>query len=169
MEKMTAQSRPDAGSNFCPLSEWRQWQDLRTFYDQAGPEAWRSAVPSLATNNRVLAHAYAEVVIGLMRDVTEHKTRPACPFIILELGAGTGEFTFHFLTALTQLQMSYGYEHVPFGYVMTDFTESNINVWRSQPGFAPYVEAGFLDFALLDSNKATDVQLQCSNKSLRGP
>ncbi len=46
---------------------------------------------------------------------------------------------------------------LPFRYVMTDFTERNIEFWRIHPSLKPLVDLGVLDFAVF--NAETDTQL----------
>ncbi len=59
---------------------------------------------------------------------------PNEPLYIIELGTGSGKFSFFMLKALEE--MSDVFDAFPLNkivYVMTDFTENNFNFWRDHP------------------------------------
>ena len=119
------------------------WQ-LR-YYETVGIDAWRSeTVPHYITNNPVLAGAYARVVLAFMRD------RAPSPLRIVELGGGSGRFAFQFLTAFSKLHEASALRHVPFRYVLTDFSEHTIASWREHEALAPFVRRGILELARVD-------------------
>ena len=47
---------------------------------------------------------------------------------------------------------------MPFKYIMTDFTQKNVDFWKSHESIKPLVEAGLVDFAVYDAE--TDVQIE---------
>jgi hypothetical protein len=55
---------------------------------------------------------------------------------------------------------------VPFKYILTDFTQQNIDFWRSHPSFQPLVEAGLIDFALFNAESDDTMTLQVSGEVL---
>jgi hypothetical protein len=121
------------------LSASPLWAAQRRFYERAGIDAWRTGtVPHHVTSNVALAHAYARIVHGFLRDTA----RPG-PLDVIELGAGPGRFAFLFLRALDALGSA------PVRYVMTDVARSTIQFWRHHEALAPFVRAGRLHFARL--------------------
>jgi hypothetical protein len=70
------------------LSESSLWRLQRRYYETAGPEAWSSAtVPHYITSNPYIASAFADVILAFQRDVGE-------PITVVELGAGSGRFSY---------------------------------------------------------------------------
>eukprot|EP00823_Brevimastigomonas_motovehiculus_P004294 TRINITY_DN279_c0_g4_i1.p1 TRINITY_DN279_c0_g4~~TRINITY_DN279_c0_g4_i1.p1 ORF type:complete len:650 (-),score=90.45 TRINITY_DN279_c0_g4_i1:36-1985(-) len=54
----------------------------------------------------------------------------------------------------------------PFKYILTDFTNSNVNFWRKQSCFSPFVEMGVLDFAKFDAECDTELNLLVSKQTI---
>src|SRR5215472_18442474 len=86
---------------------WRLQQD---YYVQRGLKAWtEDMVPSYITNNPLIAEIYAEVMAGFLEDCTGPSRReerilsPEYPLRVVELGAGTGKFSYLLLSKLTAL------------------------------------------------------------------
>ncbi len=132
----------------------------RTFYHRAGIGAWRTAtVPHYVTNNPVLAHAYAEVLVGFFRDCAAATPGLAEPVTLLELGAGSGRFAYLVLRALVERLGRSPLAGLRFRYVMTDFTESNLAFWRDHDALRPFVEQGLLDFGVLDAEQDGEITL----------
>jgi len=55
------------------------------------------------------------------------------PFYIIELGAGSGKFSYFMLKALQELKDISDFPVDKIIYVMTDFTENNFKFWRDHP------------------------------------
>lgn len=147
------------------FSESRLWQLQRSFFHHRGTDAWHTGgVPQFATTNSFIARAYARVVSGFLADCASPAPSPA---YIVELGAGSGRFAFHFLSALLPILRRAGVE-TNFTYVMSDFTERNLEVWRSHPSFQRFFDAGILDFALFDAVDPEPLRLERSGVTL-GP
>ena len=58
---------------------------------------------------------------------------PNEPLYIIELGAGSGKFSYLMLKALEELREVSDFPIDKIVYVMTDFTENNFNFWRDHP------------------------------------
>ena len=83
-----------------------------------------------------------------MRDIhLEGKINDDNPFYVMELGTGSGKFSFYVIKHLNELVQESGLDFC-FTYVMTDFTENNLAYWKTHPALMPYVEQGCLDFAI---------------------
>lgn len=142
------------------LSKCDLWRAQRAFFEQQGIEAWRGKVPFYITSNPYLAGAYANLIMRFMQD---HRARnPAArptPFYIVELGAGSGAFSFYLLKRLLELQNEWFMFEEKFVYVMTDLSEKNIAFWKTHPGFQPFLEQKVLDFAMFDLEKSDAIVL----------
>ena len=143
------------------LSESALWSLQRRWYERLGVDAWRtSTVPYHATNNAFLARAYAEVIVGFLRDCAAAGADPAEPVHVVELGAGCGRFAFLLLRALEALlgrETRAGLP--PLRYVMTDFAASNLSFVRDHDALRPFVARGLLDFALFDAKEDAALHL----------
>lgn len=160
-----------------PLSRSLLWQIQRRYFERQGVEAWRQGiVPHYITSNPFIAHAYARVVFGFLRDchsaINQHKDAgfPGMdleqPVYLIELGSGSGRFAFHFLKKLLGFYQHSIFKDVPFKYVMTDFAERNVDFWHSHPALRPFVEQGLLDFACFDVEQDENIELQRSADTL---
>jgi tetratricopeptide (TPR) repeat protein len=151
----------------CALSASKLWQYQRDFFSQEGINAWAGKVPFYVTSNPYIANAYANVVFRFMQDYAQQKTYHADePFYILELGTGSGKFSFYFLKKLLELQKELRGQHIHCVYVMTDFTRNNIDFWQNHPSFQDYLKQGILDFAIYDLEHDEKITLLQSKKVL---
>lgn len=139
------------------LSRSLLWRLQRNYFEQQGIDAWRSgAVPHHITSSPFIADAYARVVMGFLRDWSTLDCDQ--PVHIVELGSGSGRFAYSFLKKFLNLQRNSVLNAIPIRYVMTDFTESNIEHWRKHPSLVPLIKEGLLDLARFDLE--SDVQLE---------
>ena len=149
------------------LSQSYLWQILRTYYKEKALDAWKdSKVPFHITSNPFIAYAYAQVVCGYLQDLATNSEILARPLPIVDLGAGSGAFAFHFLTQFNQLYKQFSEPAVSFVYVMTDFAASTVDSWQRHPQLVPFVEAGILDFACFDPLTDTSLTLRHSGRTL---
>src|SRR5512136_2422752 len=115
----------------CRLSESMLWGVQRRYYSQQGIQAWsRSKVPHFITCNPAIAAAYAEVVLGFLRD-GQAVLDPGQPVYIVELGAGAGRFGYLFLRKFAALAPRSPLRDVRWTYVLTDFAEETIAYWQA--------------------------------------
>jgi tetratricopeptide (TPR) repeat protein len=153
-----------------PLSKSILWKLQRNFFEGQGIEAWRQGtVPHYITSNPFIASAYAKVVFGFIRDCRVVKgdstndsftpLDPSQPIYILELGSGSGRFAYHFLKKFLGFYPSSVLKDTPFKYVMTDFSERNVEFWREHQSLKSLVEEGVLDFALFDTERNEGLKL----------
>lgn len=155
------------------LSSSVLWQLQRTYFERQGIEAWRSgSVPHHITSSPFIADAYARVILGFLRDWSVQKKSDyerrdrRQPVHIIELGSGSGRFAYSFLKKFLHLYRSSVLKAIPIKYVMTDFTESNLEYWRTHPSFLPFINEGLLDFARFDLESDRQIDLLCSGENL---
>ncbi|HEY2170746.1 MAG TPA: SAM-dependent methyltransferase [Candidatus Angelobacter sp.] len=143
-----------------PLSSSMIWRLQRDFYAQRGLKAWNEdLVPSYITNNPFIAEIYVEIAAGFISDCMNlpHKgsrpLSPENPLRILELGAGTGKFSYLFLRKLTAVLKN---NNVPLHlvrYCMTDTAESLITEWRENAYLQEFVNSGILGFEVFQAGQ----------------
>jgi hypothetical protein len=150
----------------CRLSRSVLWRLQRRFYERRGIAAWSDGVvPHHVTTNPVIARDYGRVVLGFLRD-WYRQLDPSQPLYIVELGAGAGRFAFHFVRQFEQLLARSPLRGLPFCYVMTDFTESNLAAWRAHPLLQPWLADGQLDLARFDAEHDAAIALERSGATL---
>jgi len=142
--------------DYTRCSESHLWKLMMSFYDRKGVESWsQGIVPHFITCNAFIGKAYAQVLYGFICDCMSGKSPmtldPAEPFYIIELGAGSGKFSFFMLKALLEMSEVFSFPVNKIVYVMTDFTENNFNFWSEHPMLKPYFESGQLDSAIFDA------------------
>lgn len=149
------------------FSQSMLWAAQRAYYDEAGIEAWSGTVPFYITSNPYIADCYARIVVRFFQDRCRLDAEAAKhPFYIMELGTGSGQFSYLMVKALLRYRKELQLENFNFVYVMTDFTQSNVNHWLEHSQLQPYFEQGVLDAAVFDVEHASDVHLTHSNMTL---
>ena len=145
-----------------PLSQSLLWKIQRAYFESAGMRAWQDdVVPHTISCNPFMARAYANLIQGYLRDRAE-QIDPDAPLYIVELGAGSGRLTYHLIHQLGSLL-----DNVPnLTFVLTDFTDSIVDYWRSHPQLVPLAEKGVLDFALFDVMDMRPLELLHSGRTL---
>ena len=96
------------------------------------------------------------------------KLDPKKPLYIIELGTGAGKFSFLMLKALWEMTDVLPFPVEKIVYVMTDFTESNFNFWKTHPVLHEWVKKGALEFAIFDAVNDDVIKLHNSGKVLGG-
>ncbi len=148
------------------FSESMIWDLQRKYFAGVGIEAWRQGqVPHYITSNPFIAKSYAAIVLAYFQDRDRLGLRDEMTYL-LELGAGSGRFAFHFLKELEHLEQLTGYTAPPFCYILSDLAESNVEFWKQHPRFQPYVQSGRVDFAQFDAVKDERIDLIQAGHSL---
>lgn len=146
------------------FSHSAMWGDQKKYYGEKGIEAWNEDVPFYITSNPFIAKSYAQMAIGFIQDWL-HKNPDAKnhPFTFLELGAGTGQFSFYFLKHLTHFQQLLKLSHVKIRYVMSDVTSKPFEFWKSHHALKPFFESGVLTCMEYDLYKKDHPDLKTQN------
>lgn len=160
--------------DFVRCSESHLWKLMMSFYDRKGVESWaQGIVPHFITCNAFIGRSYAQVFQGFIRDCVANpkaglKLDPSEPLYIIELGAGSGKFSFFMLKALMEMKEVLDFPLERIVYVMTDFTENNFKFWENHPSLKEFLESGLLDSAIFDAVNDKVIRLAHSKKVL-GP
>jgi hypothetical protein len=150
------------------LSESILWELQKAAYQKFGPSAWSNkGVPFYLTSTPMIAHHYAAVVLGFMRDLLKQNLDFSQPIYIFDLGAGSGRFSYlflkHFMRMLNQVFPAFPFK---IRYVMTDITTQNIDFWQKHPLMESFINAGILDFALFHHDQKEPIKLIRSHQVL---
>lgn len=149
------------------FSQSALWRLQREYFDKEGINAWVNQVPFYITSNPYIAACYAKIVLAFMRDwVKIHPDAKNQPFYIMELGTGSGRFSYYFVKTLLELLEGLQIQDLKFCYVMSDFTKHNIKYWEDHPALKPYIEQGLIDFALYDMEAERPLHLVRKNTQL---
>ncbi|MFZ6658780.1 tetratricopeptide repeat protein [Undibacterium sp. TJN19] len=152
-----------------PFAKSLLWQMQRHYFNQRGANAWRhEEVPHYVTSNPTIAQAYAETVFAFYQDRQNNQVTQAHAEVLTlcELGAGSGRFAFYFLRHLMTLCTEYNVPPSAFLYVLTDFTQTNLDAWCKHASFQDWFAIGLLDVALFDVNDGDQLNLQISDKRI---
>jgi hypothetical protein len=151
------------------LSKSKIWELLESYYQEANLDTWSSGdapVPCYATCNTVIGDVYAELILSHLLD-TFSQIQKDKPIYILELGAGSGAFSFYCLRALQRrLACSKQLRSLTLRYVMTDFTSNTVNGWDSVASFDEFRTAGILDSAVVWPERDGPIHLRRANMAL---
>jgi hypothetical protein len=143
----------------------------RRYFRQTGLDAWALGhVPHYVTSHPAMAKAYAEVALGFWRDLKARDMLSSQPLYIIELGAGSGRFAYHFLLQFIALFDAIRDPEDKVCYVMTDFSTDTVSQWRQRlhTELSPFVEQGRLDFAVWDAETDSQLELQSQGICLEG-
>eukprot|EP01038_Epipyxis_sp_PR26KG_P006670 gene6670-9152_t len=142
--------------DFTQCSKSHLWKLMMSFYHRKGPESWsQGIVPHFITCNTFISKSYAKILHGFIRDClspnSKMKLDPNEPLYIIELGAGSGKFSYFMLKALEEMQEVCDFPLNKIVFVMTDFTEKNFVYWKDHPALKKYFDAGQLDAGIFDA------------------
>jgi len=150
------------------LSQSMLWKLQKDFFANQGPEAWtKGIVPQYITTNPYIANLYAKTIFGYCRDyVTRTDIDKDFTIYIMELASGVGRFTYTFLKRFLHIIENSSLKGLKFKYIVTDFSEKNIEYWQNHSFLKPYFDCGILDCATFDISKDEQLQLRNSGEIL---
>lgn len=151
-----------------PLSQSMLWNLQADFFANQGPEAWsKGIVPQYITTNPYIANLYAKTVFGYCRDyVTRNDIDKNSTIYIMELASGVGRFTYTFLKRFLHIIENSSQKGLKFKYIVTDFSEKNIDYWQNHSFLKPYFDSGILDCATFDISQDEKLELRNSGEVL---
>jgi tetratricopeptide (TPR) repeat protein len=116
------------------VSQSKLWDIQRNYFHSKGIDAWKGEVPFYVSSNCYIAHAYAQMVFRLIQQTLQKKPNQQHAFQIIELGAGTGKFSYYFLQFFLDLCAA---RQLPFTfcYTLTDFSEKMIDSIKNNHSF----------------------------------
>jgi len=142
------------------FSQSSLWRIQRDYFDREGINAWVNSVPFYITSNPFIAKTYARIVLAFLHDwINLHPEARQAPFYIMEIGTGSGRFSYYFVKTLNEMLKASDIRDVRVIHVMSDFTRSNMRYWETHHAIAPLVEQGLIDFALYDLDAERPITL----------
>jgi len=146
------------------FSQSALWRLQREYFDKEGINAWVNQVPFYITSNPFIANSYAQLVLAFIRDwIRNNPDSKNHPFYIMELGTGSGRFSYYFVKTLKNLLNKVGMSDIKFCYVMSDFTKHNMQYWEEHSALKPFVGSGLIDFAMYDMEAERPITLVKQN------
>jgi len=134
----------DKAPVFGPLSKSKLYRLMTDFYVEAGVSAWVDhVVPHYISSNAKLAQSYASVIVSGMWDLHHQgKLDKEHPFVVLELGAGSGALAWLLAQALMRLLNERSNSALPpVLYVISDVAQSNIDTMMTdKSGFSEWFD-----------------------------
>src|SRR6185503_16508084 len=157
---------------FSKLSECDLWHQQAAYFREKGVQAWNGQVPFQITSNPAIADAYSHLLFRLIAQTRAQ--RGDAPLHVMELGAGSGRFSFLLLRQLDRLVDEFGKPGDDFVYIMSDLAEGNVAFWESHEALRPFALKGRLDFAAWDAQEGGEISLRLAKRNLdagsvRGP
>jgi RimJ/RimL family protein N-acetyltransferase len=151
------------------LSQSPFWQRQHRLWEREGarPQT-KNIVPHYFADGPFLAQAFAQIVIAYLDDCfAANHNRPARqdrenPIYIVELGAESGRFSFHFLNFFIPMCAERGQDAPTLRYIMTNSSMAAIEFWRSHKQLQSFIEQGVLDFACFDADADERLRLLVS-------
>ncbi|MGD9591888.1 MAG: tetratricopeptide repeat protein [Candidatus Berkiella sp.] len=158
---MTQEQDPRLVQTPVRLSTSKIWQIQRNYFSSMGINAWKSEVPFYISSNAFIGQRYAALVVNYIKDwLNLHPEHASNVFHILEVGSGTGKFSFYFLKSLKKLLVQNKLNHIKFCYIISDIIENNINFCLENSSFKEYIERGEIDFSNYDVENDVDFHLK---------
>jgi len=149
------------------LSQSILWQLQREYFEREGVNAWTGQVPNFVTCNTFVANCYANLVVRFISDwLDTHPDAITHPFYILELGTGTGQLSFYVVKRMKELFKELNMTEIKFCYVMSDFTQSNLDFFQSQPKLKEFIDEGIMDYALFNMEEDDQIHLVTKKSTL---
>ena len=149
-----------------PFSESSIWQLNKDYYQREGINAWqKETVPHNLTSNSQVGKTYAEIILGLLRDLSfQMKTTEVV--YILELGTGHGRLAYHILKHLEKLTASLNINLPPYCYIVSDIAEDSLSFYLEHPQFQTFFEQGVLDLWYFDATADTELNLRYAKRKI---
>ena len=147
------------------FSHSKLWEIQKNYFKSMGIQAWDEQVPFYITSNMFIANRYATLLIqGILDLIDNHPNLRQEKFYFLEIGSGTGKFSFYFLKAFEKLLKIYSLEDLKYCYIVSDVVEANVSYCKENPSFLPFIEAGKVDFSIF--NVVEDTALFLMNQKV---
>jgi len=148
-----------------PLSKCALWPLQVEYFKACGISAWET-VPFHATSNPFIADVYADLIVGWLLDARP-TLDPSEPVYMVEIGAGTGRFSFHLLRELAAKKARFkALEAIRTVLVVTDVPEANVAYSEGHETLSIFRATDAVDFAVFDPTREDEVRLRRSGRVL---
>jgi tetratricopeptide (TPR) repeat protein len=136
-----------------PYQESLYWEVHDRYFRSRGLEAWtKGEMPQFGSSNFGAARQCAELLVSL-RDaaLAAGELAEDDPFVVLEVGGGTGTFAIHVHDALDHDLGEPGRALAQrLRYLWSDYAENTVRQAAAQPAMAALIDAGRLEPRLFD-------------------
>ncbi len=147
------------------LSTSKIWQIQRNYFASMGIRAFKEEVPFYISSNAFIGQRYANLVLNYIKDwLALNPSHQTETFYLLEVGSGTGKFSFYFLKSFKRLLAENNLADIKFCYVISDITEKCITFCQENESFKEYGERNEIDFCTYDVENDTDFELRIKQR-----
>ena len=126
---------------------------MQDYYNFMGPKAWSDeVVPLQITNNTYLAKLYTQTIIAQINDYINAYGKESLkkePFHIIEIGSGSGKFSFYLLKQLTEALAVFDLPENSILYIMSDISEKKYRILAKPSCFSKIYQYANIRFCLL--------------------
>jgi tetratricopeptide (TPR) repeat protein len=144
---------------YARLSHSKLWPIQKKYFIHQSIDAFKTEVPFYISSNVYIAKRYASLMMTFIQEwIVKHPDSAAKTFTMLELGAGSGKFSFYFLNEFTNLYKAEA-QTFAWRYVITDVSRKSVDFCRNNEDFKPYIDNHILDFSNLDIDTDLDFEL----------
>lgn len=168
--------------DFVRFSESPIWALQRQYFCRQGVNAWRGELfgegsnaaqvnalqlklePFHQSSNPFMADAYADIVLAYWEDaIVSGQLDIDLPTYFLELGSGSGAFSYHLLNALNSKLEQSAIAGLKWTLLASDISQKNLNFIQGHPDLIPFIQEGKLDTVLFDAELDSKLHLQNQN------
>jgi hypothetical protein len=125
------------------------WEQQPDVFKEQGVDSYTEANSSFwATSNPTIANAYAELILSYINDYISqkgHTKDTPIPVNIIELGAGSGRFTYYLLNAIEHLLSFNTTPECHIQYHMTSLSPDHLRFWQQHEKLRPFFKEGQLN------------------------
>lgn len=138
------------------LSESSIWKTLEDVYRGGGKALWEK-IPYYVTSSTFIAEHYAELIVSFLLEYYDRLNK-AEPIYIIEMGTGTGCFSFYVMKELAAKRKYFSkLAGLKLKYVMCDFSENTIAGWLDSDELVQFRKDKTLDFAVFKPQDDTQI------------
>ena len=151
---------------FTPFSKSIIWELQRNFFNNEGIQAWNGQVPFYVSSNKLIANHYTHIISSFIQDLSLKNQEFKSPIHIIELGAGSGKFSFHLIKQLFNILKDLNWTN-NIKYIISDVSQKNIDHLKNHSQLETFFQQGILDIGILDLESSSDtIKLQYSEQEL---
>jgi len=154
------QEDPYLVDTYVRLSHSKLWPIQKKYFIHRSVDAFQEEVPFYISSNVYLANRYASLMMTFIVEwIAQHPDSATKTFTVLELGAGSGKFSFYYLKAFSDLVEAQA-QTFKWRYVISDVSKKSVEFCRNNKDFKSFIDNHILDFSNLDIDTDVNFNLE---------
>jgi len=125
------------------------WESQPTVFEKQGVDSYKESHSSFwAISNPTIANSYAELILAYIQDYIAqagHNNDVSLPVTIIELGSGSGRFTYYLLKELEHILSFNTTPECHIHYHMTSLSRDHLEFWQRHEKLKPFFKDGQLN------------------------